>query len=140
MRLLSNRKGQIRVIEAFFASVLLLGCLTLIPAGVYSQDRNNNLVDKAKNALLTLDQDGLLASLASAHDWSGLSERLEASLPLNLWYNLTVFDSDLNALNDYPITNGGTVSENIVSVNYICASQNSTYTIYALQLQIAGVE
>ena len=140
MRLLSNKKGQVRVIEAFFASVLLLSCLTLIPAQTPQKTSTGNLAWKAENVLLTLDSDGHLASLVDNHDWATLGKSVESALPLTTWFNLTVYDSGMNVLNDFPISNGGAVSDKIVSFDYVCVSQNSTFAVYVLQLQLAVVD
>ena len=139
MRLLSNRRGQVRVIEAFFASLLLLSCLTLIPSVVNSKEKTDNLASRGENVLLTLDNDGRLASLIDSQDWSGLKDCIESTLPLAIWFNLTVFDQSLNTLNEYPICNSAPVSDNIVSINYICASPDPNYRFYLLQLQLAGM-
>jgi hypothetical protein len=137
MRLLSNKKGQVRVIEAFFASMLILSCLALIPAQATPKSSQVNLDWKAQNVLTALDSDGQLASLVDNHDWTKLGECIESALPLTTWFNLTVYDKNQNVLNDFPISNGGSVSDRITSANYICVSQNSTYSIYVLQLQLA---
>jgi hypothetical protein len=130
----------VRVIEAFFASVLILSCLTLIPVGVRSLDKTGNLSAQAQNVLCSLNNDGYLATLVDNNDWMGLKESIESALPLTLWFNLTVYDADMQQLNEYPISNAGAVSDQIVSVSYVCASQNSTYAIYTLQLQLGGVD
>jgi hypothetical protein len=140
LRLFKDKKGQVRVIEAFFASVLILSCLTLIPTSVQSQDNNGSLAAQAQNVLCSLNNDGYLAMLVDNHDWLGLKESIEAALPLTLWFNLTVYDSNMQSLNDYPISNTGAISDQIASVNYLCASQNSTYAIYTLRLQLSGVD
>jgi hypothetical protein len=140
MRLLSNKKGQVRVIEAFFASVLLLSCLTLIPAQTSPKSSIDTLAWKAENVLLTLDGAGDLTSLVDNHDWATLGRCVESAFPLTTWFNLTVYDKDMNVLNDFPISNGGAVSDKIVSFDYVCASQNSTFAIYVLQLQLAVVD
>lgn len=140
MRLISNKKGQVRVIEAFFASVLLLSSLALIPAQATPKSSTVNLAWKAENVLLTLDSDGQLASLVDNHDWSALGKSVESALPLTTWFNLTVYDKNLNILNEFPISNGGAVSDKIVSFDYVCVSQNSTYAVYVLQLQLAVVD
>lgn len=140
MRLLSNKKGQVRVIEAFFASVLLLSCLTLIPAQTPPKNSTGNLAWKAENVLLTLDSNGQLASLVDNHDWAALGNSVESALPLTTWFNLTVYDQDQNVLNELLISNGGAVSDKIVSFDYVCVSQNSTYAVYVLQLQLAVVD
>ncbi len=140
MRLLRDKKGQVRVIEAFFASVLILSCLTLIPTAVHSQDKTGSLAGQAQNVLCSLNNDGHLALLVDNHDWIGIKDSIEAALPLTLWFNLTVYDADMQQLNDYPISNTGAISDQIASVNYVCASQNSTYAIYTLRLQLSGVD
>jgi len=140
MRLISNKKGQVRVIEAFFASLLLLSCLTLIPAQTTPKNSSSNLSWKAQDVLLTLDSDGHLASLVDNHDWAALGAGVESALPLTTWFNLTVYDRDMNVLNPFPISNGGAVNDRIVSVDYVCVSQNSTFAVYVLQLQLAVVD
>lgn len=140
MRLINDKKGQVRVIEAFFASVLLLSCLTLVPAQTGLKGASDDLSSTAENVLLSLDSNGKLGLMVDSTDWSGLKNYVESTLPLTVWFNLTVFDKDMNVLNEFPICNGGAVSEQIVSVQYVCASQNSNYKIYILQLQLAVVD
>jgi hypothetical protein len=137
LRLINNKKGQVRVIEAFFASLLLLSCLTLIPAPSTPKSSTVNLAWKAENVLLTLDSNGHLASLVDNQNWATLEKCVESALPLTTWFNLTVYDQHMNILNNYPISNGGAVSDQIFSYDYVCASQNSTFAIYVLQLQLA---
>jgi hypothetical protein len=140
LRLINDKKGQVRVIEAFFASVLLLSCLTLVPAQTDLKASSDNLSSTAENILLSLDSNGKMGLLVDSADWSTLKSCVEATLPLTVWFNLTVFDNNMNVLNNFPICNAGAVSEQIVSVHYVCASQNSTYKIYILQLQLAVVD
>jgi hypothetical protein len=140
LKLLKDKKGVVRVIEAFLASMLLMSCLAMIPAQPNLQDSTGNLASTAQNVLLSLDSNGHLATLVDNRDWTGLKNSIESALPLTVWFNLTVFDESMHVLNDdFPICNGGTVSNSIVSVDYVCVSQNSTYTIYILQLQLSQV-
>jgi len=140
MRLISNKKGQVRVIEAFFASMLILSCLALIPAQATPKSSAINLVWKAQNILLTLDSDGQLASLVDNHNWVKLGQCIESSLPLTTWFNLTIYDKNQNILNDFQISNGGSISDRISSVDYVCISQKSTFSVYILQLQLAVMD
>ncbi len=140
MRLLSNKKGQVRVIEAFFASMLIMSCLALIPAQVTPKSSAVNLAWKAQNVLLTLDSDGQLASLVDNHDWAKLGKCIESALPLTTWFNLTIYDKNQNILNDFPISNSGPINDKISSVDYVCISQKSTFSIYILQLQLAVMD
>jgi hypothetical protein len=129
----------VRIIEAIFATILLMGCLVLIPSSSNAPDSTGNLISTAQNVLLSLDSNGRLATLVDNQNWSELKDCLESALPLTVWFNLTVFDQNMNIMNSYPISNAGTVSDKIVSVDYICASPNSTYTIYILRLQLSEV-
>ena len=140
MRLISNKKGQVRVIEAFFASMLVLSCLALIPAQATPKTSTVNLAWKGQNVLLTLDNNGHLSRLVDNNDWTALEASIESALPLTTWFNLTVYDQELNILNEFPISNGGAVSNKVVSVDYVCVSQNSNFAIYFLRLQLAVID
>ena len=141
MRLLKDKKGQVRVIEAFFASVLLLSCLTLIPAQPTAKNfSGGNLASLAENTLLSLDSDGHLSRLVDSRDWAALGKCVESALPLTVWFNLTVYDQNNYALNSYPICNGGAVSSTVSSFSYVCGSSSSNFAVYVLQLQLAAVD
>jgi hypothetical protein len=140
LRLLGDKKGQVRVIEAFFASVLLMSCLTLIPAQPNLKNSTENLASTAQNVLLSLDSDGHLATLIDNRDWAALKSSIESAVPLTFWFNLTVFDKDMHALNAFPICNAGAVSDKIASIDYVCVSRSSDYTIYTLRFQLSLVD
>ena len=116
-----------------------MSCLALIPSSPSVKDSTGNLISTAQNVLLSLDSNGHLAALVDNQNWSTLKDCLESALPLTAWFNLTVFDQNMNMINPFPICNAGAVSDKIVSVDYVCASQNGTYTIYILQLQLSEV-
>jgi hypothetical protein len=128
------------VIEAFLASMLLMSCLAMIPPQPTLQNSTGNLASTAQNALLSLDSNGHLAALVDNRNWTDLKSSIEAALPLTVWFNLTVFSENMKILNNnFPICNGGVASDKIVSLDYVCASQSSTYAIYILQLQLSQV-
>ncbi|MGO8807319.1 MAG: hypothetical protein ACLQO7_12095 [Candidatus Bathyarchaeia archaeon] len=139
MRLMDDKRGVVRVIEAFLASVLLVSCLAVIPAQPTFQDSKENLVSTAQNVLQSLDSNGHLGTLIDDRDWNALENSIGSALPLTTWFNLTVFDKNMKPLNIFPISNGGYVNDKIVSVDYVCASESSTYSIYILQLQLSQV-
>lgn len=116
-----------------------MSCLALIPSSTIVKDPTINLSSTAQNVLLSLDSNGHLAALIGAQNWEALKDCLESSLPLTTWFNLTVFDQNMNVINPFPICNAGLVSDKIVAVDYVCASQNGTYAIYILQLQLSQV-
>ena len=141
MRILKNKRGQVRVIEAFFAAVLLLSSMTLIPAfQKTTNDSNTVLSSKALNILESLDSDGHLATLVDEKNWTALQSLLESVIPPALWFNITVIGEDINALNPYPICSGSAISDHIEASEYICASTSSTFAVYTLRLQLAGLD
>jgi hypothetical protein len=141
VRLLKDNRGQIRIIEAFFASVLLLSVLTLIPAvQEHSSDSTGILSSTACNILMSLDSNGHLASLISNESWVNLKSCIQSSLSPMMWFNLTVFDENMTQINDIPITSGSAVNDRIAAVDYVCASTNSNYAVYIIRLQLSGVD
>jgi hypothetical protein len=140
MRLRKDNKGQMRVIEAFFASILLFSILTLVPAPRNAGDTSNQtLISMGQNALMSLDSNGYLSGLIENESWITLGECIQSAFPPTVWFNLTVFDQNNTVLNNVPISSGSLVNEEIASLNYICVSQSPNYTIYLIQLQLAVV-
>ena len=141
MRLLEDKKGQIRIIEAFFASVLLLSSLTLIPmVQQRSNDTTGNLSSTAHNILMSLDSDGQLAGLIGNESWITLKNCVQVSISPMVWFNLTVFDEDMTRVNDVPITSGSAVNDRMAAVDYVCASTSGDYAVYIVRLQLAEVD
>lgn len=140
MRLLKDNRGQIRIIEAFFASILLLSSLTLIPATQNNSNDPTILASTAHNVLMSLDSNGYLSSLVSNQSWINLKSSIQSSLSPMVWFNLTVFDENMTRINDIPICSGSAVSDRIVAVDYVCASTSSNYAVYIIRLQLALVD
>lgn len=141
MRLLRDNKGQIRVIEAFFASVLLLSSLTLIP--VVQRSPNNSadaLSSTALNVLTSLDSNGHLAELVDSGNWTALKSNIQSAIPVTVWFNLTVFDENMNPLNPFQISSGSPVNDRIEAADYVCPSTSANYSLYILRLQLAAVD
>jgi hypothetical protein len=141
MKLLKDNKGQIRVIEAFFASILLLSSLTLVPVVQRNLgDSADVLSSTALSVLASLDSNGHLADLVDSEDWTAIRSSVESCIPLSVWFNLTVFDENMTRLNDVPICSGSVVNDDIAAADYVCASTSANYVIYILRLQLAAVD
>ena len=140
MRLLKDKRGQIRIIEAFFASILLLSSLTLIPATQNNSNDSTILASTGRNVLMSLDSNGYLASLVSNQSWINLKSSIQSSLSPMVWFNLTVFDENMTCINDIPICSGNAVSDRIAAVDYVCAGTSSNYAVYIIRLQLALVD
>ena len=140
-RLLRNKRGQIRVIEAFFASILLLSSLTLIPAVQrHTSGSNSALSSWALNVITSLDTDGHLATLVDQQNWTALRSCIESVVPPAVWFNVTVLDENMTCINTVPICSGSTISDHIDAVDYLCPSTNGNYIIYTIRLQLAGLD
>jgi hypothetical protein len=137
MRLLEDKTGQVRIVEALLASMLLLSSLTLIPA---AQEHVGNsagtFASMATQTLLTLNSDGSLASLVDEENWTAIRSCVQSCLPLSVWFNITVFDANMDCLNTVPICSGSLISENTASVDTMIASSNSTFSVYIVRLQV----
>jgi hypothetical protein len=141
LRLLEDKKGQIRTIEAFFASILLLSSLTLIPmVQEHSSNATEKLSSTAHNILLSLDSDGQLAGLIGNESWMTLKSCVQSSISPMVWFNVTVFNENMARINDVPITSGSAVNDRIAAVDYVCASTSGNYAVYLVRLQLAEVD
>jgi hypothetical protein len=140
MRFLKDKKGQVRVIEAFFASMLLFSALSLIPPQqIVARNPNEPLSATALNILTSLDADGHLTYLIENRDWTNFRRSIQSLLPVTVWFNLTVFNENMVPVNDVSICSGSAVGQKISSVDYVCASTNSDYSIHIIRLQLAMV-
>jgi hypothetical protein len=57
-----------------------------------------------------------------------------------VWFNLTVFDENMNRVNDVPVTSGSAVNDRIAAVDYVCAGTGGNYAVYIVRLQLAEVD
>ena len=139
MSFISNQRGQIRTIEAFLASLPILSTIALVPTQFSIEKTHYDThYSEGTQVLISLDSSGELSSIIENENWQSLKKSIQSMLPVSLWFNLTVFDSDMNTLNDVAVSNGGAINEEIVAVNYVCASSNENYSVYLVRLQLAG--
>jgi hypothetical protein len=133
-----GQSGQIRTIEAFFASLLILATLAIVPAQLgVEKTHYNDIYATGTQALISMDNDGVLSNRIEDGNWTALKNCIQSMVPVSLWFNLTVFDENMTCLNDIAVSNGGVVSEEIVAVNYVCASSSGNCAVYLVQLQLA---
>ena len=138
---MGNKRGQIRVIEAFFAAVLILSSLALIPVLPKSSAGSNGVLSAtALNVLASLDSDGHLADLVDQRNWTVLQNCIEAFVPPAVWFNLTVYDENMTPINNVSICSGSAISDHIEAADYLCASKRGTYAVYNVRLQLAGLD
>jgi len=106
--------------EALLASLLMLSTITLVPSqfGV-EKTHFNSFYSEGSQVLVSLDSNGKLSSIIEHRNWTSLKKCIQSVLPLSLWFNISVFDENFTIINDVTISNGGSISDEIIAINYI---------------------
>ncbi|MEM2916803.1 MAG: hypothetical protein QXN63_00395 [Candidatus Bathyarchaeia archaeon] len=133
-----NNKGQIKVMEAFLSVLLITSALTLSArlSPTPKTQSNEFLETMGWQTLTKLDEEGSLSQCINEKNWSKLREAVQILLPLEVSFNLTVFDEAMTPINDVPISNGLSGDE-IVAVQYPCAVPYGNCQFYLIRLQLA---
>ena len=140
MNFKNDKRGMVRIIEALFASLLILSTLAFVPSQLGPEPTHyNSLYSEGTQVLISLDSNGRLSNQIEDGNWTSLKNSIQSILPVSLWFNLTVFDENMDIVNDVYVSNGSPVSDDIVAVNYVCATSNANYEVYVIQLQLAEV-
>ena len=148
--------GQMRVIEVLLAAVIVISALSFVT--VFSSTPTTpgfevaDLEKMGYSALLDLDHQGLLAPMVYGSSWDDLRLSLKITLPVDVYFNLTVYDpssehwTKVNANNQiiYGQEETFSSSQNIASVSYAligyrtgpAGNYNAQYSPRILVLQL----
>ena len=140
--MLSDKRGQIRVLEAFFATAVVFSALLLtrpIYVAFDNQNEENILYTLGLNVLVQLDQEGDLGRLIEQRNWTEISSRLSVMLPLGVSYNFTVYNESLEILNNSSISSGDLNGRNVVSIQYLVV-ERTDFNFYVVRLQLAWMK
>jgi hypothetical protein len=137
-RLKKADRGQIRIIEAFLAVLIIFSAFAVSAdlTGSRSATKSESLASIGLHSLMKLDQDGRLGMYITDGDFTALREALDLILPAGICFNLTVYDEQMQRLNTDVITNGGFNSQEVAFVEYICASQSATLRCYVIHVNL----
>ena len=121
-----DTKGQMRVIEVILASLVIVFALSFANLFAVTPTSPKYEVTELEklgyNVLYDLDKQGLLPRFVYSEDWSNLEAALRVSLPIDVYFNLTVYDLNRTQINDTPIFYGDVSafenSKNVASVTY----------------------
>ncbi|UCD39817.1 MAG: hypothetical protein JSV87_05260 [Candidatus Bathyarchaeota archaeon] len=133
-----DNKGQINIIEAFLAITIIFSAVVISSVIFPSSPdlmKPKSLADFGQEALIKLDTNGELGKLIAYGNWTAIKQSLDILLPIDVSFNLTVYDEDLNKLNSQAIQNAN-LGHEVVLVDYVCASQNTTVQFFILRLQL----
>ena len=134
-----DQKGQIRIIESFLAIAVVFSAVLVSFTFPSSPDfsKQKNLASLGMQALTALDTNGILGDLILQRDWTSLKTALDIHLPVGISYNLTVLDEAGNTVNSEAVQNSNLLGQEVVSVNYVCATKSQAVEFYAIRLLLA---
>lgn len=133
-----DNRGQINIIEAFLAIAIIFSAVVISSVIFPSSPdlmKPKSLADFGQEALIKLDTNGELGKLIAYGNWTAIKQSLDILLPIDVSFNLAVYDEDLNKLNSQAIQNAN-LGHEVVLVDYVCASQNTTVQFFILRLQL----
>ncbi len=135
----SRNRGQIRIIEAFLAVLIIFSSFAISANLTVTQNTRNHdeLVLIGLQSLVKLDSYGSLGKYIEDGDWAALRDALNLVLPTGIAFNLTVYNGQMQQVNTDVISNGGFSSQDITFVEYVCASQGSNFHCYIIHLYLA---
>ena len=141
MGTIRNSKGQMRVIETILASFIIVFALSFVNIfAITPTSPKYEVTDLEKmgySVLHDLDQHGLLARFVYTEEWNNIKTALRVTLPLDVYFNMTIYNLNYAKVNDDTIFYGDpetfTTSKNIASVTYGligCPKRNETTDSY----------
>jgi len=134
-----QNKGQIRIIEAFLAVLIIFSSLAISANLTVKQNstKRDDLASVGLHALMELDSDGSLGKYIDEGDWIALRDVVNIILPAGVCFNLTVYNEEMQQVNTAVISNGAFSSQEIAFVEYICASKSPVFHCYIIHLHLA---
>lgn len=149
MTKVSNRrsvKGQMRVVEAVMASLIVVSALTFLyffAVTPSSQAYDTSELEKiGHNLLHDLDEQGLLARYVLKEEWVNLTSALLVSLPTNIYFNVSIYDTNYRSIG-HPLIQYGdqqvfSSSPAVASVTYIVTGYGTSYNPRIIVLKLVN--
>lgn len=126
MTMSNGNKGQMRVIETILASFVIIFALSFVNifaiTPTSSKYETTELEKLGYNVLHDLDKQGLLARFVYCEEWDNLRAALRVTLPLDVYFNMTVYYLNGTKVDNVPISYGDpetfATSKVVASVTY----------------------
>ena len=126
MTKINRNKGQMRVIETILASFIIVFALSFVNIFAITPTSPKYEVTELEkmgyNVLHDLDKQRLLARFVYTEEWDNIKAALRVTLPLDVYFNMTVYDLHDTKVNNATIFYGApeafSTSKNIASVTY----------------------
>jgi len=143
-RIVKNSKGQMRVIEAIMAALIVVSAIVFLytfaatPSGKTYEA--SELEKIGSNILHDIDEQRLLSRFVYNGEWANLTAALVVSVPNDVYFNLTVYDINGNAIGHPLIQYGNSQmfisSKAVASVTYILSGYQSNYSPRVVVLKL----
>ncbi|NWF86857.1 hypothetical protein HXY32_03505 [Candidatus Bathyarchaeota archaeon] len=135
----NRNKGQIRIIEAFLAVLIIFSSFAVSSNLTIRQStkRSEYLASVGFQALMKLDSDGSLGKYIDDGNWAALRDAFSMVLPAGICFNLTVYNGQMQQLNNVTISNVGFSSQQIAFVEYLSVTREPSFRCYILHLTLA---
>ena len=137
----SPNKGQIRIIEAFLALLIIFLSFAVSANLTVNQNvkKGDDLASVGLQVLMKLDSEGSLSKCIDDGNWAALRDTINLALPACISFNLTVYSEEMQQVNTAAISNGAFSSQEITFVEYVCASRGSFFRCYIIHLHLTVV-
>jgi len=137
-----DNKGQIRIIEAFLAISVVFSALVLATPMPSTPDfeKQARLKQLGTQVLIQLESEGALGKLIESGNWTVLRQTMDVLLPAGVFYNLTVYDENMQKVNTQEVRNSNQQGTEAVAIQYLCATQGLETHFYTIQLQLGWPE
>jgi hypothetical protein len=139
-------KGQMRVVESIMAALIVISAVTFLyffASAPSSQAHDTSELEKiGHNILHDIDEQGLLARYVYRSEWGNMTSALVVSLPVNVYFSLSIYDMNNNPVN-HPLMQYGdqqvfSSSAAVASVTYIVPGYQTSYDPRILVLKLVN--
>jgi hypothetical protein len=136
-----QNRGQIRVVEALLAVLIIFSSLAVSASLTPNQTRtrSQDLASVGLNVLVKMDSDGNLGKFIDEKNWTAIRTALNLLLPSGMNFNVTVLDEQLQQVNSETITNGDFIGREVAYVEYIAISRSPDFCYYIVRMNLVVV-
>ena len=139
-------KGQMRVVESIMAALIVISAVTFLyffASAPSSQAHDTSELEKiGHNILHDIDEQGLLARYVYRSEWGNMTSALVVSLPVNVYFSLSIYDMNNNPVNHTLMQYGDqqvfSSSAAVASVTYIVPGYQTNYDPRILVLKLVN--
>jgi len=134
-----RNRGQIRIIEAFLAVLIIFSSFAVSAnlSAPQKRTKQDGLASVGLQTLVELDSQGTLGRYIDERNWSALRDALDLALPTGLTFNLTVYNERMQQVNTDIVSNGGPTSQDVTHIEYVVASRGLIFHWYIIHLYLS---